>query len=87
MSIHHVRLDIRGALLNWEDRMFDKMFKNDDGSTMSWREAKLKLMDELAAGRNYIPYGSCEGFDPVEKGCPGHEEALAAYQGLKEQGE
>lgn len=65
-------LDIRGALLNWENRMFENMFKTDDGKTMSWMDAKLQLMDELAKGRNYIPYGNCPTFDPVEKGCPGH---------------
>ena len=76
MSIHHIRLDIRGALLNWEDRMFRGMFKTDDGKTMEPREAKLQLMEELQKGRNYIPYGDCPGFDPVDKGCPGHEEKI-----------
>ncbi len=70
----HMRLDIRGALLNWENRMFENMFKTNDGRTMTGREAKLQLMDELAKGHNYIPYGDCPGFDPVEKGCPGHEQ-------------
>lgn len=72
-KIIHMRLDIRGALLNWDDRMFRGMFKTDDGRTMTEREAKLQLMDELAKGRNYIPYGDCPGFDPFNNGCPGHE--------------
>lgn len=69
---YHMRLDIRGALLNWEPRMFRGMFKTDDGRTMEPREAKLQLMEELAKGRNFIPYGHCPEFDPIEKGCPGH---------------
>lgn len=73
----HVRLDIRGALLNWSDRMFHGMFKTDDGHTMTEREAKLQLMEELTKGHNYIPYGDCPGFDPVEKGCPGHGKDLS----------
>lgn len=68
----HMRLDIRGALMNWENRMFEGMFKTDDGKEMHWREAKYQLMEELQKGHNYIPYGDCPGFDPVEKGCPGH---------------
>jgi len=67
-----MRLDIRGALLNWENRMFENMFTTDSGEKMSWREAKLTLMEELAKGHNYIPYGTCPTFDPIEKGCPGH---------------
>lgn len=59
MSIHHLRGDIRGMLLNWDDRLFRGMFKHDDGRPMEPREAKLVLMDQL-------------GFDPFEKGCPGH---------------
>lgn len=78
MKTFHMRLDIRGALLNWENRMFENMFRHDDGKIMNGREAKLKLMDELAQGRNYIPYGNCSEFDPVEKGCPGHEQEETA---------
>lgn len=69
---YHLRLDIRGALLNWDMRMFRGMFKADDGRTMEPQEAKLLPMDELQKGNNYIPYGDCEGFDPKENGCPGH---------------
>jgi hypothetical protein len=82
MTIHHMRLDIRGALLNWDDRMFRGMFKKDDGTVMTAREAKLQLMEELQAGRNYVPYGDCEGFDPVEKGCPGHAQKIDAAEGV-----
>jgi hypothetical protein len=46
VSIHHMRLDIRGALLNWEMRMFRGMFKTNDGHTMEPREAKLQLEEK-----------------------------------------
>lgn len=74
MKTIHMKLDIRGALLNWDDRSFRGMFKTDDGRTMEPREAKLQLMEELSKGKNFIPYGDCPDFDPIEKGCPGHEQ-------------
>ena len=77
MTIYHFRLDIRGALRNWDDKSFKGMFKNDDGITMTPREAKDTLKIELTRGRNYIPIGDCEGFDPVKNGCPGHEKKEA----------
>lgn len=78
MKTIHIRGDIRGMLLNWDDRLFKGMFKHDDGRPMEAREAKIVLMNELAAGRNYIRYGDCPDFDPVEKGCPGHEQTAEA---------
>ncbi len=68
----HVSLDIRGALMNYTARDYKGMFRHDDGSPMTWREAKLTLLDELAKGRRYLPFGVCEGFD-YQTGCPGHE--------------
>jgi hypothetical protein len=68
----HLRLDIKGALMNWDDRMFRGMFKTDDGTPMGGREAKARLIDLVAKGHNFLPYGDCEGFDPVANGCPGH---------------
>lgn len=60
----HMRLDIRGALMNWDIAMFRGMFRHDDGRVMTSREAKLHLMDELEKGHKYIPCGDCPGFDP-----------------------
>src|SRR5580765_1797039 len=73
----HMCLDIRGALMNYGPSDYVGMFKRDDGSLMSWREAKATLMDELAKGRKVLPFGDCEGFD-YETGCPGHPAALTA---------
>lgn len=39
------------------------------------RDIRAFWMDQLAQGREVIPFGSaCEGFD-YKKGCPGHENA------------
>lgn len=71
----HMKLDIKGALMNWAPRHFKGMFKEDNGRAMGPREAKEKLLAELQKGNNFIPFGDCDGFDPIEKGCPGHVEA------------
>lgn len=73
--IMHMRLDIRGALKNWSPRYFKGMFKTDDGHVMSSNEAKAELLIELSKGHNYLSLGDCPDFDPVDKGCPGHEAA------------
>lgn len=37
---YHLCLDIRGVLHNWTDREFAGVFRTDDGSPMTPREAK-----------------------------------------------
>ena len=70
----HSCLSVRGALLNWSDRRFEGLFRRDDGTVMTAREAKMALLDELAQGHEVIPLGAaCEGFDYRGRGCPGHE--------------
>ncbi len=53
----HMCLDIKGALLNWSDREFVNVFKDDDGRPMAPREAKMMLLDMLADGVKVIPIG------------------------------
>ena len=67
----HMCLDVRGALMNYEPRDYQGMFKHDDGRPMTWLEAKSALMDELVKGHHVIPFGECDGFN-FETGCPGH---------------
>lgn len=68
-TIHHVNMSVRGALRN---RNF-KGFTSDDGSEASAREVEDFLMDQLAMGREKIPFGEpCEGFSYIT-GCPGHK--------------
>jgi hypothetical protein len=73
--IRHMRLDIKGCLMNWKTKELKGMFKTNDGHDMSALEAKETLLLELSKGHNFIPFGDCPGFDPVLKGCPGHEKA------------
>lgn len=66
----HMRLDIRGVLMNWSDTRMRGVF-SDDGRELSPHEAKAMLLDKLANGHEYLPVGDCPDFDP-KKGCPGH---------------
>lgn len=63
----HVKMDIEGALKN---RSFQG-FVNEDGTKAHWRKVEKYLKEELAAGKIYLPFGECEGFD-FKNGCPGH---------------
>lgn len=47
--------------------------EDDDGRPVSDREARAYLAECQAKGWKLIPCGNCEGFDPFEHGCPGHE--------------
>lgn len=75
----HMCLNVRGALMNWSDSRFIGVFKHDDGRSMTPREAKETLLDELSKGHEVIPCGPvCEGFDFSGGGCPGHQETQEA---------
>ena len=75
----HVSLDIRGAL-NWENKDLRGMFKHEDGRPMSAREVKRVLIDQIAAGRKFLPVGpACDNFD-YQSGCPGHQETKSAEE-------
>jgi hypothetical protein len=73
MSVHHFQLDVEGALLNWPLKRFKGMFLDSKGGVMSPDEAKRHLLRLFGKGVKYLPFGNCEGFDPVT-GCPGHPE-------------
>ncbi len=73
VTSYHISLCVRGALMNWELRQFRGMFRRDDGTEMTPREAKSALMDELIAGHEVLPYGDCDNWD-WKQGCQGHRE-------------
>lgn len=79
----HLSLDIRGALLNWVDSEWIGVVTDDDGRKLSPREAKARLLDELANGKKFLPIGECEGFD-YQTGCPGHEIPDQSHDAAKE---
>lgn len=58
--------------MNWPLRQFEGLFKKDDGTLMTAREARAALLDELSKGHEVIPIGECDNFD-YKTGCRGHE--------------
>lgn len=71
-GIHHLSLDIKGALMNWSDQRFRGVFRHDDGRTMTVQEAKSELLDRLSRGELFISCsGKCDNFYP-KHGCLGH---------------
>lgn len=68
----HVGLNLKGVLSN-NDYMTLLAFKDEKGKTVSRKEAKNFLLDELSKGRLFIPMGECDNFD-TNKGCRGHKE-------------
>ncbi|WP_198045314.1 hypothetical protein [Cupriavidus taiwanensis] len=67
----HMALDVKGFLANATKRQYRGMFRHDDGRKMTADEAKYHLLDELAKGNLFIPFGKCNNFDP-KSGCLGH---------------
>jgi hypothetical protein len=45
---------------------------DDNGKTLSDKEARAEIAKLQALGHKLIPSGDCEGFDPFGGGCPGH---------------
>ena len=71
----HFAQSVRGALRNWDKRMLKRMasaFVVDGRPLQTADELREFLMDCLAAGKELLPCGPCEGFD-YKTGCPGHE--------------
>ncbi len=68
----HMSIDLRGALHNWKDRLWRNCVTDPEGRTMSPRQVKDWLLDELAKGRKVVPFDpACDNFD-YQKGCGGH---------------
>lgn len=86
--ISYVCMDVRGALSDLKfPRDYRRMFKADDGRTLSPDEARNALYDELAKGHEFIPthpgcrnpctVSACKGFQYKRGpdgawGCPGY---------------
>lgn len=39
---------------------------------LSDQKARIELHNLQIKGHKYMPCANCEGFDPFERGCPGH---------------
>lgn len=71
-TIMHASLCVRGAI-DWPAKLRAGLFRHEDGSKVSPRDARNYLLDRLAEGKELLPIGEpCEGFD-YKTGCPGHE--------------
>jgi hypothetical protein len=69
---HHMAINIEGILRQFKRKKIT-FFNNDDGSRMSDAQARQYIAECQAKGWKYLPCSNnCEGFDPFDKGCPGH---------------
>lgn len=67
--IVHMSLDIRGALLNWPMKKFERLLRSKEtGQLLSAREAKWELIEMLGDGQWVMPLGECPKFN-LKKGC------------------
>jgi hypothetical protein len=72
MTTYHMRLDIKGFLLNnHHDKDFEGIFRHDNGREMDAEEARRMMLDKLSQGVKFLPASGCDNFDQ-EKGCLGH---------------
>lgn len=77
----HVHLSVRGAIRDFSKRQLKGLFNLEDGSPCTADQAKDRLLECLAQGREVLPFGApCEGFDYKGGGCPGHDTPVVNAQ-------
>ena len=67
----HMRLDLKGALMNWHDSDWRNCVKDDDGRTLEPQDVKRQFIEEISRGHLFLPLGDCDNFSFTE-GCLGH---------------
>lgn len=73
---YHMSLNLEGLLRNYKRKKIT-FFKNDDGSSVSDKEARAYVAELQAKGHKLMCMSNeCEGFDPFGGGCPGHEDKV-----------
>ena len=72
--IHHTSINLEGLLKNYGRRKI-RIFSDENGNEISDKEARKHIAEQLAKGHKLMCMSGndCEGFDPFEKGCPGHK--------------
>ena len=70
--IKHMSLSIAGALRNYKGKSMEGLLEDEKGNALSDAEVREYLAECQLKGWKKIPCGDCEGFDPFDKGCPGH---------------
>lgn len=70
---HHMSMNLAGCLRNFKGRKI-RIFNDENGNILSDTEARAYIAELMDKGHKLmlIGNGECEGFDPFEKGCPGH---------------
>lgn len=72
-SKHHMAVDIQGMLNAHKGKKITIM-EDDNGNKLTDQQARIHLSNLQILGHKLMCCSSeCEGFDPFEKGCPGHE--------------
>ena len=69
---HHLSINIQGLLRNFKNKKIN-FFNDDNGNRLTDKQAREEIKKRLDQGHKLIcTSNECEGFDPFEKGCPGH---------------
>lgn len=66
-------VNIAGLLRNYKNRKMNGLLIDESGKKLNDTEAREFLKECLSEGMKLIPNHNCEGFDPFDKGCPGHK--------------
>jgi len=67
----HISTNIERLLRNMKGKKIN-FLDDDNGKTLSDKEARLAIAELQAKGHKLIPSGDCKGFDPFGVGCPSH---------------
>lgn len=74
-TTYHVSLVVREAA-RWSDSKLRGLVADENDDRLTPRQVRAWLFDQIAEGRDYLPFGApCKGFD-YKKGCPGHRHAV-----------
>lgn len=77
---HHMSVNIQGLLNNYKGRKIN-ILEDEDGNILSDQQARTHLSNLQSQGHKKMCCSSnCEGFDPFDKGCPGHPVVEEAHE-------
>ena len=71
--IRHMSINIEGILNNYKGRKIN-ILSDDEDNVLTDQQARIHLHNLQVQGHKKMSCSSeCEGFDPFDKGCLGHE--------------
>ena len=75
----HMCISVRGVLLKSDRELVSEWgngaVTNNGKECLTAHDIREAFFDELAQGREVVPFGKCDNFD-YKAGCKGHAEAL-----------